>query len=142
MKEAVIYKQDGAITNKPVLRHFFNDLPDGKFLITAKNIRKRSLPQNAYYWACVVPMVKDGLRDIGYSEVKTDEDAHEIMKHLFLKKRIVNQVNDDVIEIAGSTADLQTVEFNNYLEEIWQWASIYLNIVIPEPNKQSKLFNA
>lgn len=140
MNEVVLYKEDGEVKNVKALAAFLNILPDGKFLITAKNIRKRSLPQNAYYWGVVVPMVKDGLRDIGYSEVKTNEQAHEIMKHLFLKKKIINQVNADEIVIAGSTAELQTLEFNNFLEEVWQWASTYLNICIPEPSTQSKLF--
>lgn len=140
MKETVIYKQSGEVTNIKAMIALLNSLPDGRFLLTAKNINKRSLPQNSYYWKIVVPMVQEGLYNAGYSEVKSNEDAHEVLKHLFLKKKITNQVTDEVIEIAGSTADLQTLEFNNFLEEVWQWASQYLGINIPEPNQQSKLF--
>lgn len=140
MKEAIIYKTNREITNFQVIAGLLNSLPDGRFLLTAKNINKRSLPQNAYYWAVCVPMVRQGLYDAGYQDVKTNEDAHEILKHLFLKKKIVNQVNEDVIEVAGSTADLETLEFNNFLEEVWRWAATYLSINIPEPSSQSKLF--
>ena len=137
MIEAVIYKQDGILTNRPVITKFWNELPDGKFLLTAKSIKHRSLPQNGYYWSVCVPMVKDGLRDIGYKEVKTNEDAHEVLKHLFLKKKISNGIEE--IILAGSTSELKTVEFNNFLEEIWQWASTYLGVVIPKPNQQLML---
>lgn len=140
MKETIIYKSNNEVTNLKVVIGLLNSLPDGRFLLTTKNINKRSLPQNQYYWGCVVPMVKDGLVNIGYSEVKTNEDAHEILKHLFLKRKIVNQNTEEVIEIAGSTAELQTQEFNNFLEEVWRWASEYLGINIPEPSEQSKLF--
>lgn len=140
MNEAVIYKHDGKVTNRPVLKELFEQLPDGKYLVTAKNIRKRSLPQNAYYWGVVVPMVREGLYDIGYREVKTNDDAHEILKHIFLKKKVINQANDDVIEIAGSTADLKTIEFNTFLEEVWQWSSAYLGVCIPAPGEQSQIF--
>ena len=137
MNDVIIYKQNGQLTNRQVVAKFFNELPDGKFLLTAKNIKHRSLPQNAYYWSVCVPMVKEGLRDVGYNDVKTNEDAHEVLKHLFLKKRISNGMEE--IIIAGSTAELKTVEFNNFLEEIWQWASSYLSITIPEPNQQLML---
>lgn len=140
MKEAIIYKSNKEITNYQVVAGLLNSLPDGRFLLTAKNINKRSLPQNAYYWGVCVPMVKDGLYNAGYSEVKTNEDAHEILKHLFLKKKIINHNTEEVIEIAGSTAELEAAEFNNFLEEVWQWAAQYLSINIPEPNSQSKLF--
>lgn len=136
----ILHIKDSAITNKVAVRKFFNQLKDGKYLVRVDSFKKRTLPQNAYYWSVVVPMVKDGLRDAGYSEVKTNEDAHEILKHLFLKKKMVNEKNGDEIIIAGSTADLKTVEFNTFLEEIWQWAAEYLGITVPAPNEQLVMF--
>jgi len=134
------YKRDGVITNRQVIDKYLTGLPDGNFLVKIEQKKKRSLPQNAFYWGVVCDMVKDGLRDAGYSEVKTIEDAHEILKALFLKRKIVNQQTDEVIEIPGSTAKLTTVQFNEYIEEIQRWASEYLSITIPSPNEQASIF--
>lgn len=140
MSDFILHIKDGVITNKVTVRRSFNDLKDGKYLVRIDAFKKRTLQQNAYYWGVVVPMVKDGLKEVGYSEVKSNEDAHEILKHLFLKKKIVNWMNGDEIILAGSTAELKTVEFNAYLEEIWQWAAEYLGITIPAPNEQLIMF--
>lgn len=85
-------------------------------------------------------MVKDGLREIGYNEVRTNDDAHEVLKHLFLKKNYANESTGEVITVPGSTANLKTYEFNQFLEDIWQWAATYLNIQIPQPNEQTQMF--
>ena len=140
MQEFILHITNGTITNPKVVREKFTELKDGKYLVTIKSIKKRSLPQNKYYWSVVVPMVKDGLRDAGYNDIKTNEDAHEILKHLFLKKTITSEKTGEEITIAGSTAKLQTTEFNQFLEDIWQWASEYLNISIPQPNEQMIMF--
>ena len=142
MPDFILYKRDGAITNKVSVRKAFNALKDGKYLIKIDAFKKRTLSQNAYYHGVVVPMVKEGLYNQGYSEVKTNEDAHEILKHLFLKRKMVNEKNGDEITVAGSTADLKTVEFNMFLEEVWRWASEYLGIVIPAPQEQLVMFEA
>lgn len=140
MQEFILHINNGAITNKTKTRSVFDSLKDGKYLVKISSIKKRSLLQNAYYHAVVVPMIKEGLREAGYNEVKTNEDAHEVLKHLFLKKQIKSEKSDEEITIAGSTTKLSTADFNKFLEEIWQWASEYLGITIPEPNQQMIMF--
>lgn len=140
MPDFILHINHSGIQNKSTVRNAFAALTEGKYLVRVEAFKKRSLPQNAYYWGIVVPMVKQGLKDIGYNEVKTNEDAHEIMKHIFLKKPVKNEINGDEIVIAGSTADLKTVAFNAFLEEVWQWAAEYLNIQIPAPNEQAVMF--
>ena len=81
-------------------------------------------------------MKKKGLYDAGYDEVTTNDDAHEVMKHIHLRKRIVSKQTGDVIDISNSSAKLSIPEFNIYIEAICKWASEYLGIVIPEPNDQ------
>ena len=140
MTEFILHIKDNVITNKSVVRDRFNNLQDGRYLVTIKSVKKRTLPQNKYYWGIVVPLVKQGLREAGYDEVKTNEDAHEVLKHLFLKKEIRSTIDDNAIIVAGSTAELKTVEFNAFLEEVWKWAAEYLNIQIPMPNEQLVMF--
>jgi hypothetical protein len=139
MEFTLYINECGEIVNKATVRQSF-ELPQGKYLITIESVKKRSLPQNAYYWSVCVPLIKKGLYDIGYRDIKTNDDAHEVMKHLFLKKKFSNEESGEVIVVPGSTASLKTVEFNEYLEEIWQWASDYLNIQIPQPNEQTAMF--
>jgi hypothetical protein len=141
LNEFIIHITDRKICNLTKAKEVFNSLPDGKYLVQIRSFKKRSLPQNAYYWGIVVPLVKEGLQGAGYSDVKDNEDAHEIMKYLFLKKKMRSELNDDEIIIAGSTAELKTKEFNAYLEEIWQWSAEYLGVQIPQPNEQVALFS-
>lgn len=104
-------------------------LSDGRYRLTLeKNYRKRSNSQNAYLHGVVYPIVLQGLKDLGFSNV----DPHELLKFKFLKKEIVSE-HGEVIETIGSTANLSTTEFMNYLAEIKQWGSEYLGVYIPDP---------
>ena len=53
---------------------------------------------------------------------------------------VVSRQTGDVIDIAGSSADLSIPEFGEYIERICQWAAEYLNVVIPSPNEQLVVF--
>ena len=136
---SIVHIQHGAIVNRSTVRNAFADLKDGRYLMELKKSNTRSLNQNAYYHGIVVPLVKDGLRTAGYNDVRTNEDAHEVLKYLFLKKKIPNQ-HAEFVELIGSTASLTTVEFMEYIAAIQQWATEYLNITIPDPNQQLDFF--
>lgn len=122
-------------------REAFRGLKEGKHLVTVKDYRRRSLPQNAYYWSVVVPMVRRGLYESGFDEVQTDQDAHELIKKEFVRKEFVNKQTGEVVSITGSTAGLSVSEFAEYLEKICRWASEYLGVVIPSPNQEMAQFN-
>lgn len=108
--------------------------PKGRwFMVLTKIYRKRSLNQNAYYHAVCVPLVKDGLFDVGYK--LTNEQTHEYLKETFLRQEITNETTGEVKYINRSTTELKTIEFNEYIYEIISWASEYLNIKIPLPNE-------
>lgn len=140
MTEIILHIKDHAPSNPKTLDALFYSLSDGRYIVRIKNTKHRSLPQNAYYHGVIVPMVKDGLIFMGFNEVKTNEDAHEVMKHLFLKEKIKSEQTGDEIIIPGSTAKLTTLEFETYLEEIRQWAASYLGIAIGLPNEQLEFF--
>ncbi len=141
MKELVVTIQNRRYLNKQELVKLLQSLKDGKHLIRISTYSKRSLRQNAYYHGVVVPMVRQGLFDAGYMEVTENEDAHEIIKHLFLKKKYASDTNGDEVVITGSTRKLTTVEFNQVLAEVIQWAAAYLSIVIPDPNSAYALLS-
>lgn len=117
-------------------RRAFAGIKDGKHLVTAKDMRRRSVAQNSYYWGVVVPMVRAALYESGFDQIRSVEDAHEALKYFHLRNRVVNEQTGEVIEITGSTKDLNVPEFNDYIERICRWAAEYLSIVIPSPNEE------
>lgn len=141
MKETIIHIHNGKIVEQKGLRDLFMNLKNGKHLVTIKDFRRRSLPQNAYYWGVVVPMVRKALYEIGFDDVQTDQDAHELIKKEFVRKEFVNKQTGEMISITGSTAGLSVTEFGEYLEKICRWAAEYLGVVIPSPNEELAHFN-
>lgn len=131
------------IVQKTAIRNFFARLAKvpGRYAISAESAKKRSTQQNAYYFGCVIPLVFDGLRDIGFETVQTKEDAHEILKALFLKKEIPGPGGEMFVTVTDSTTKLSTVGFMEYLEKIAQWSAEYLNVVIPPPGMQTSFYN-
>lgn len=114
-------------------------LKDGEYTLQIqpyKNIR--SGRQNRYYWGVIVELVFEGLQDLGFDAVKTKDDAHAVLKGLFFKDKIWS---DDFgeLEIVLSTRNCTTQIFEEKMEEIRQWASLFLSVNIPLPNTQSKM---
>lgn len=108
-------------------------------IITIENKKKqRSTPQNAYYWACLVPMVHSGLRDMGH-EVELS-DTHEFLKSNFNCQEIVDESTGEIYRMPKSTTELTTVGFNEFLAKVQKWAAEFLNINIPNPNEQVQIF--
>lgn len=140
--ELIFTKRNGNIVNTKKMREFFDSLPsDGTFQLTSKPVNIRSLGQNNYYHYIVVPAVRQGLYDIGFDGIKSNEQAHEFLKEKFLKRYEHNRNNpEEVIELPGSTAKLTTVEFMAYIAEIQRFSAEYLGIVIPDPNTQTAAF--
>ena len=96
--------------------------------------KKRSNPQNKYYWGVVVPVVKQGLRDAGYPIMGIDK-VHDYLKLEFLRDLLVNEDTGEVITVIKSTTELSTSEFMDFLAQVQQWATEFLNIYIPDPNE-------
>lgn len=141
MIEFVLYIENGIIANKKHVKEGFENLEDGRYQVTIKPRKRRSNKQNAYYHAVVCDMVKDGLRDIGYRDVEDAEDAHEVLKSLFLKKKTINHNTGEVLsERDGSTKKLSTTEMQEYIDKCVQFAAEYLGVSIPQPGQQGNFF--
>src|ERR1051326_6820033 len=107
MQERICHIESGKIINRDAIGKLFKELADGTYLVRIVTRKRRSLPQNAYYWGVVVDMVKDGLIDAGYRGIFPD-DAHELMKSKFLKKQVVSEETGEVLEFYRSTTELTT----------------------------------
>ena len=93
-------------------------------------IPTRSLLQNKYYWGVVIKMLA---KEIGY----TPEVMHEYMKEKFLwkNKDYYDMPDGGIIYIKESTTNLSTIEFDNYIQEIRNWAGEFLSLDVPLPNQ-------
>jgi len=136
-KELIIHIPEKAkIQNPAKLVEVLKSLNPGDYYILIKDYKKRSLKQNAYYWSVVVPMVKDGLNDQGWDEIRYAEEAHEVIKGQFLSKSVPNTLTGEILEIRGSSSDLTTTEFLAFIDQVIKWAAEFLGIQIPYPNEK------
>jgi NinB protein len=140
MKELLIHIRDKRIVNMHEMRDVFNTLKDGKYLITIKDVRKRSVQQNRFYWGVVVPMVRKGLYEAGFDVIRTNDDAHSVIKQVVFKKDVINNQTGEMITVGGSTKEMSIPEFNEAIEAVCRWAAEYIGIVIPSPNEQMAEF--
>lgn len=127
------------LINKAEMLKFALSLNCKEFTFTLEKKRnKRSNEQNKYYWGVVLPLVKQGLLDIGYQV--NIESTHDFIKSEFNYKEIVNKETGEVKKIPNSTTQLSKSEFAEVVERIKIFASEWLNIYIPDPNEQIELF--
>lgn len=107
------------------------------YISVEKMQRNRSNNQNCYYWGVVIKLCRAGLIDIGYRV--SQEQTHDFLKSNFATKEIVNEDSGEILRSVGSTTEMNTMEFSNFIEYIQQWAAEYLGVVIPSPNEELKI---
>jgi hypothetical protein len=92
-----------------------------------KDKSKRSGNQNRYYWGVVLAYLSE---ETGF----TKEEAHQLMQRMFL--RYDKSVHDGPAEtFVRSTTSLNTLEMEEYLENIRIFALSELATYIPLPNE-------
>ena len=103
-------------------------------ILTIKEYKKkRTNPQNAYYHKIVVNMIRDGMNAFGNDF--TTEQAHEFLKKEFNYKEVETK-DGYCIKVPGSTTELNTTEFMDFITKVQQFASEVLGIYIPDPSEQ------
>lgn len=138
----MIPKFRGLIRNKEIipnnpqqLRYYLSSFEGKEIVLTVKEFKKtRSLEQNAYYWCVVVDLIG---KHQGYMPNEYEERVHMVLRSMFLGKYVEIKTKEGVekIRVAKSTTKLNTKEFEEYLSNIRQWASEYLNLYIPLPDE-------
>lgn len=93
---------------------------------------RRSDRQNRYYWPCFVHQLAAWMRDNGHDV--TDDQAHEVLKHKFLRQAR-KDVNGNELVYTLSTTQLDTTQFNEYLDNCARWLAEFCGIVVPEPDE-------
>lgn len=124
----------GEIVNKTTIKKFFEGLNDGQYLLERSKHNKRSNPQNNFYWGLVIPMIQQGIKHLGTDLTK--EECHEFLKARFNSEELVNEETGEMIQIPRSTKSMSKSNFSEYIGKIQQFASEFLNVVIPDPGTQ------
>lgn len=129
------------VVNRDVYLDAFKNLKDGQYLITIKDVRKRSLPQNSYYWGVMVPLIREALYYFGWDEIRTNMDAHNYIKSIHCIVEVINIQTGELRTREGSTAEYSISEFNDFVERVCKWAAEDLELVIPSPNQQMAIYD-
>ena len=126
------------LVNKAEMLKFAQSLNCNEFTFTLEKKRnKRSNEQNKYYWGVVVPLVKQGLTELG--NLVDLESTHDFIKSEFNYKEIVNKDTGEVKKIPNSTTQLTKSEFSEMIERVKQWSAEWCNIYIPDAGEQTEL---
>lgn len=103
--------------------------------VTVKRQRAtRSQQQNRYWWGVVIHMLSE---HTGY----TPDEMHDFCKMKFIPKRLAvcdgNGVIQDEFVTGGSTREMNTIEFGEFMEAVREWAAETLDCVIPDPDSDA-----
>ena len=139
-------KYTGLVNEEGILKivnrkQFDSDLKEfaGKYVFVEVTRKRstRSDNQNRYYWSGVIPMVRLGLKDLGYK--LSIEDTHLFLRNKFLLEEMVNGDGELIGSRVKSTTELNKMQFGDYISEIQQFSAEYLGVVIPDPETQTTL---
>lgn len=114
---------------------------DGEVLITVERAHAhRSNAQNAFYWSVVIPRIQDAFSKKGIESGERPDVTNEVLKAQFMdpglvsKGRIRGYLSDTGLLIGTHTADLNKLEFIEYLERIVEHAAANWDCYIPPPD--------
>lgn len=142
MAEIEIIKENGYFDLRTMYA-VMRGAKDGVYSVTVKRQHKqRSNPQNAWLWGSVYPMLLEGLLDAGWDDITSVEDVHAFFKSMFSMHKVVNYSTGEIVEIPTSTAIMDTVTFNAYVEQIRRYAREYLNMEIPDPDPNWRAYES
>ena len=104
------------------------ELTEGTWTVSVEKVRQtRSISQNRMYWGYILPMIA---METGY---ETDE-LHEFFKTKFASEiKDILGVNVDV----GSTKNMDTKDFTNYIDQVKAYCLKELGLHIPEESDVS-----
>lgn len=112
-------------------------VPGRKIKITIALYKKsRSNNQNAFYWGCVVPLIKNMFTEAG-------NNVTDVQVHLFLKMHVggltkkVVLPDGEVISVVDTSTKLTTTEWEIYITKIRAWSSEF-DLIIPFPNEEKE----
>jgi len=139
---------DGVITLPKRLRKEVTAAFLGKEIevVFMRHRKRRSSPQNKYYWGVMIPEVLRGMIDCGNDALQMGNSEHVGMVHEYLKIQLldngqeIHNIDGEIFKLPPTTTKCTTVEFDEYMERVRRWAGEFLGITIPLPGEQAEMF--
>lgn len=106
-----------------------------------KRTNKRSNEQNSYYWAVILQIFRNCIRE-EWGEIWSLNRTHEFLKSNCNYEEIVNEETGEILRNVRSTTDNSTVQQEEFHERCRQLCSTFFNIKtkeIPLPNQDLKI---
>lgn len=130
MKQQIIRKGDLAEHHKVLAHHMIDELsPDRTWVVRVVQYRaQRSLEQNSFLHAVPLRMIAD----------HTGMEMDDIKEYLMIKafgSREVKIGSETITRPLKGTSELNTEQFNWFLEWIEAFAAQELGMIIPKPNE-------
>jgi hypothetical protein len=94
--------------------------------------------QNGYYFSVVVNEYRNGAWEM-QQRLLTSAQAHEELKANCNYVEVYNETTGEVMRTVRSTADMTTVEFEEYLSRCRAFVLDWFGIDIPLPNVQTEM---
>ena len=125
-------------TPSGTVQEAFNSFEGQRVEITIQKARfKRSNPQNAYFHGVVIPIVTNGLKELGH--VTSNTEVKEMLKAKFLSEPL--HLKEGVfMDRIKATSQLTKTQFADFIQEIQAFAAEFIGVQIPDPNEQLKTF--
>ncbi len=112
---------------------------DCRVRVTVEKVyRKRSNPQNSWYWGVIIYEFREGYYEMTGEKI-TAEQAHEILKLKCNGKDISNKETGEVMTVPGTTAILTTTQFSEYADGCCQFIYEWFGRTVPIPGEQVEL---
>ena len=105
----------------------------------SKKSRKRTSPQNRYYWGVIVFYWQQILEQ-EHGDHVTQAQTHEFLKSNFNYFEIVNKEIGECLRLPNLTSENKTFEMEEYHKICRDKALEFFNVVIPLPNEQLEIF--
>lgn len=125
--------------NRNLILDAINSFEGKEILITfEKPKKKRSNPQNAYYWGCLIPLMQLGAKDI-WGEIWNIDKSHKFLSNKFVFNESINKITGEITNTHKSTTELTTIEWEIYMMQIRIYLLEDFYIDAPMPNEHLTL---
>ena len=99
---------------------------------------KRSNNQNSYYWAVIVPITRNCIKN-EWGEIWSLEKAHEFLKNNCNYEEIINEDSGEILRRVKSTTENDTKNQEDFHEKCRRLVKDFFNTQIPLPNEDLEL---
>jgi len=134
--ESITSISQGKFTrNRTIILNAIKSFENSDVILTLeKPKKKRSSPQNRYYWGMLIPLMQSGAKDL-WGEVWSIDKAHKFLSNKFVFHESVNQKTGEITNTTKSTTELTTTDWEVYMTEIRIYLLEDFDINAPEPNE-------